>query len=215
MENDVAITLGFPQGGTKIDRRTKGAEDTTLLEDWKAGLKMDDLNITPMQLCKAMLAYKEGWEWFKRHLALLITTMFLESTATGYVNTYMINNFADVTKIADLNWCEYVLRSLVDSKVAWAKKTSQKFTGPIVFLTVFYVDRLVVYRRSVPRTFLAFKGWDTHLLNKREKAEISSGGFGYGYIDDPQELPYLNEEKKSDECEEELQVTSTNTMSCN
>nr|GMC66491.1 hypothetical protein DM860_015094 [Ipomoea batatas] len=38
---------------------------------------------------------------------------------------------------------------------------------------VFYVDRVVLYNRPVPRQLPAFKGWSTRLLNQREKNEIS------------------------------------------
>nr|GLL41965.1 uncharacterized protein LOC109191529 [Ipomoea trifida] len=34
-EEDVALTLGFPRGNIRIEKRTKGDEDTTLLDDWK------------------------------------------------------------------------------------------------------------------------------------------------------------------------------------
>nr|GMC80060.1 ulp1 protease family, C-terminal catalytic domain-containing protein [Ipomoea batatas] len=34
-EEDVALTLGFPRGNIRIEKRTKGDEDTTLIEGWK------------------------------------------------------------------------------------------------------------------------------------------------------------------------------------
>nr|GMD63636.1 uncharacterized protein LOC109154771 [Ipomoea batatas] len=185
-------------------------EDVSLtLEEWKKQLGRTDLSITPTKLCKAMVGCRDGGEWFKRHLAILIATMFVESNLSGYVNTNLIKNFEDVTKIGDLNWCEYIRRTLVSSKVAWTKKTAQKFIGPIIFLTIFYVDRVVLYNRPIPRQMPALKGWTTQLLNQREKNEISSGGFGYGYIDEPQQPLKAIEEKKSAESEEGLQVKTT------
>nr|GMC50860.1 uncharacterized protein LOC109154771 [Ipomoea batatas] len=205
-EEDVALTLGFPRGNIRIEKRTKGDEDTTLLDDWKKQLRRTDLLITPTKLCKAMVACKDGGEWFKRHLAILISTMFVESNLAGYVNTNLIKNFEDVTKIGDLNWCEYIRRTLVSSKVAWTQKTAQKFIGPIIFLTIFYVDRVVLYSRPIPRQLPAIIGWTTKLLNQREKNEISSGGFGYGYIDGPPQPLKAIEEKKSAESEEGLET---------
>nr|GMD98917.1 uncharacterized protein LOC109154771 [Ipomoea batatas] len=198
-EEDVALTLGFPRGNIRIEKRTKGDEDTTLLEDWKKQLRRTDLLITPTKLCKAMVACKDGGEWFKRHLAILVSTMFVESNLAGYMNTNLIKNFEDVTKIGDLNWCEYIRRTLVSSKVAWTQKTAQKFIGPIIFLTIFYVDRVVLYSRPIPRQLSALIGWTTKLLNQREKNEISSGGFGYRYIDGP---PQPLKAMKSAESEE-------------
>nr|GLL42144.1 uncharacterized protein LOC109155623 isoform X3 [Ipomoea trifida] len=183
-EEDVALTLGFPRGNIIIEKKTKGDEDTTLVEEWKKQLGRTDLSITPTKLCKAMVGCRDGGEWFKRHLAILIATMFVESNLSGYVNTNLIKNFEDVTKIGDLNWCEYIRRTLVSSKVAWTKKTAQK---------------VVLYSRPIPRQLPALKGWTTQLLNQREKNEISSAGFGYGYIDEPQQPLKAIEEKKSAE----------------
>ncbi|XP_031114080.1 uncharacterized protein LOC116017606 [Ipomoea triloba] len=204
-EEDVALTLGFPRGNIRIEKRTKGDEDTTLIEEWKQQLARTDLFITPTKLCKAMVGCKDGGEWFNRHLAILIATMFVESNLSGYVNTNLIKNFEDVTKIGDLNWCEYIRRTLISSKVAWTKKTAQKFIGPIIFLTIFYVDRVVLYSKPIPRQLPALKGWTTQLLNQRGKNEISSGSFGYGYIDEPQQPLKAIEEKKSAESEEGLE----------
>nr|GMD36141.1 uncharacterized protein LOC109154771 [Ipomoea batatas] len=179
-EKDIALTLGFSHGNIIIEKRTKGNETTILLEDWKQQLGRQIPNITPTQLCKAIVECRDGGQWFKRHLAILITTMFVESNSNGYVNTYVIKNFEDVTKIGDLNWCEYVLRTLVSSKVAWTKNTAQKIIGPIIFLV-------------------------GSALHQRENNEINSGGFGYGYIDEPHEPLKAIEDKKSEENEEGLQ----------
>ncbi|KAH6767771.1 hypothetical protein C2S52_018754 [Perilla frutescens var. hirtella] len=49
----------------------------------------------------------------------------------------------------------------------------------------FYVDRVVLYSRTVVREFPTIKNW-THLLMKNiENAEIKSGGFGGGYPREP------------------------------
>nr|GMC97790.1 uncharacterized protein LOC109171666 [Ipomoea batatas] len=174
-EEDVALTLGFPRGNIIIEKITKGDEDTTLVEEWKQQLGRTDLSITPTKLCKAMVGCRDGGEWFKRHLAILIATMFVESNSSSYVNTNLIKNFEDVTKIGDLNW-------------------------------------VVLYNRPVPRQLPAFKGWTIRLLNQREKNEISFGGFGYNYIDEPQQPLKTIEDKKSAESEEGLQVKSDNLI---
>nr|GMD52602.1 uncharacterized protein LOC109154771 [Ipomoea batatas] len=52
----------------------------------------------------------------------------------------------------------------------------------------------------------ALIGWTTKLLNKREKNEISSGGFGYRYIDEP---PQPLKAIKSAESEEGLEMVES------
>nr|GMC64526.1 pre-rRNA-processing protein TSR2 homolog [Ipomoea batatas] len=62
----------------------------------------------------------------------------------------------------------------------------------------------------ISRQLPAFKGWSTRLLNQREKNEISPGGFGYGYIDEPQQPLKAIKDKKSAESEVGLQQYRAN-----
>nr|GMC90972.1 uncharacterized protein LOC109180791 [Ipomoea batatas] len=55
-------------------------------------------------------------------------------------------------------------------------------------MQVYYADRVVLYRRSVPRNLPAFRSWTFKLLLKREEDEIKSGGFEYGHIDSALQL---------------------------
>ncbi|VFQ80899.1 unnamed protein product, partial [Cuscuta campestris] len=48
---------------------------------------------------------------------------------------------------------------------------------------VFYVDRVVLYRRDVERMSPAFLGWTSKILRDRENNEVRAGGFGLGYDD--------------------------------
>nr|GMD89708.1 uncharacterized protein LOC109191529 [Ipomoea batatas] len=102
----------------------------------------------------------------------------------GYVNQNYIGHLHDVDNIPNLNWCQLVINSLVASKISWQRSADKIFGGPIVFLTVFYADRVVLYRRTVPRSYPAFRSWTFKLLSMRQQAEIKSGGFGFGYKED-------------------------------
>nr|GMC97808.1 uncharacterized protein LOC109155335 [Ipomoea batatas] len=76
-----------------------------------------------------------------------------------------------------------VINALINSKQVWMKSTDKLYGGPIFFLTVFYVDCVVLFRCIVPRSFPTFKNWIFKLLSKREHDEIQSGGFGYRHVD--------------------------------
>ncbi|CAH9069744.1 unnamed protein product, partial [Cuscuta epithymum] len=47
-----------------------------------------------------------------------------------------------------------------------------------------YVDRVVLYQRSIDRKVPVIIGWNAMLLREREIVEIEAGGFGLGYVDD-------------------------------
>ncbi|CAH9095204.1 unnamed protein product, partial [Cuscuta europaea] len=79
---------------------------------------------------------------------------------------------------------------------------------------MFYVDRVVLYKRKVPRMCPTIKGWTTRLLRDRENDEVKSGGFGFGDVDGPvkkerkcsdEEFEYGNTRQQAAmECEESL-----------
>ncbi|KAH6804052.1 hypothetical protein C2S51_032299 [Perilla frutescens var. frutescens] len=71
--------------------------------------------------------------------------------------------------------------SLVQHKIMWEKNKNKHFSGPILFLTAFYVDRVVLYSRTVCQEFPTVKNWMHLLMKQRENSEIKSGGFGGGY----------------------------------
>lgn len=47
-----------------------------------------------------------------------------------------------------------------------------------------YVDRVVLYKRYVPRSVPVIREWDTNFLFERQVLEIDAGGFGLGFIED-------------------------------
>ncbi|KAK1391939.1 hypothetical protein POM88_010995 [Heracleum sosnowskyi] len=56
------------------------------------------------------------------------------------------------------------------------------YPGPIVFLTIFYVDRVLKGEQQIERQFPAFKGWTTQLLKARQVEELKSDCFGSGKL---------------------------------
>nr|GMC63245.1 uncharacterized protein LOC109191529 [Ipomoea batatas] len=75
---------------------------------------------------------------------------------------HIFHHLVDVDQIKQLNWCDYVLWSLMQSQLTWG----------------FYVDRVVLYTRNIPRKIRSLIGWTSQLIKDREVAEIQAGGFG-------------------------------------
>nr|GMD38006.1 uncharacterized protein LOC109155335 [Ipomoea batatas] len=191
---DVAATLGLPMGQIEITRRAARAVPE-ILREWRAIFEKTTTCITPGAMITRMLETDAGDPWFKRHFALLVITVLIDPMVNGYVNQNYIDHLQDVANIPNLNWCQMVINSLVTSKISWERSADKIFGGPILFLTVFYADRVVLYRRTVPRSYPAFRSWTFKLLSMREQAEIKSGGFGFGHIDSALELGNTPPEK--------------------
>ncbi|VFQ76780.1 unnamed protein product [Cuscuta campestris] len=142
-----------------------------------------DNKITPLELSEKVLQYTDGGMWFVRLFVLLVVSVLVDSPSHGYVNNWVLKSLEDVDGIAHLNWCEYVHRALIESRVKWEKGNRKYYTGPLLCLLAFYVDRVVLYRRDVERMSPAFLGWTSKILRDRENNEVRAGGFRLGYDD--------------------------------
>nr|GMC95617.1 uncharacterized protein LOC109155364 [Ipomoea batatas] len=183
-KDDVAATLGMPFGGTVITKR-RSQEVVKFLRDWRVACGRSDNQITVSELCDRLLADDKNGLWFKRHFSVLVGTTLIESNLNGTANQHFVHMLEDVGNIRHLDWCGHLLDYLVSTRREWAPHMGQKFTGPIVFLTLFYVDRVVVGSRTIPRAYPAMIGWAFEDLKHRQAVEMSSGSFGRGDIDPP------------------------------
>ncbi|RAL49103.1 hypothetical protein DM860_015094 [Cuscuta australis] len=166
--------------GTKS---AKKGEKCDILDQLRVEIGSRYNKITPLELSEKVLQYTDGGVWFVRLFVLLVVSVLVDSSSHGYVNNWVLKSLEDVDGIAQLNWCEYVHRSLIDSRVKWEKGKRKYYTGPLLCLLVFYVDRVVLYRRDVERMSPAFLGWTSKILRDRENNEVKAGGFGLGYDD--------------------------------
>ncbi|CAA0841342.1 Unknown protein [Striga hermonthica] len=111
-------------------------------------------------------------------------TSNITATKNGMVNFRIVHLLEDLSKVIDMNWCSYMISCLVNSKKTWGGNAkTKKYTGPLLFLTLLYVDKVVLSIRTVPRLFPTFRAWSNELLMDREHAELDSGAFGRGFVD--------------------------------
>ncbi|XP_031107888.1 uncharacterized protein LOC116012485 isoform X1 [Ipomoea triloba] len=180
--DDVTAVLGLPKGNIEITKRTAKAIPE-ILKEWRWFFEKTTAYITPRALRRKMVEVDVVDPWFKCNFALLVMSALIDPMVNGYVNQNYIDHLLDVGNIPNLNWSQMVINALINSKQVWMKSAAKLYGGPILFLMVFYVDRVVLFRRIVPRVFPAIKNWTFKLLSKRERDEIKLGGFGYGHVD--------------------------------
>ncbi|XP_019167544.1 PREDICTED: uncharacterized protein LOC109163239 [Ipomoea nil] len=178
-EEGVAAVLGLPNGSVTMTERDTHMVGPDLLA-WRCKVKKRNGNIMVHALATLALSLKEGGVWFKRHFCVVVA-----STLNDYANQKTVHMFKDVRMIKDLDWCGYLLSSLVNTHDSWSQTTARKFPGPLLFLTLFYVDRVKAGERNVPRANPAAHGWPKRSLDAREQQEVDAGGFGYGQLEEP------------------------------
>ncbi|KAH6800536.1 hypothetical protein C2S52_001000 [Perilla frutescens var. hirtella] len=126
-----------------------------------------------------------GGEVFRMDFLVLLTACLIESNINGYAAAPMLRYMdgESLKSIHELDWCEYVVASLIQHKRMWEANKANSFGGPILFLTAMYVDRVISHgKRLVDRSFPTVKDWTFHLIRKREKQEMMAGGFGGGRL---------------------------------
>nr|GMD12659.1 uncharacterized protein LOC109150699 isoform X5 [Ipomoea batatas] len=181
---DVAAVLGLPNGTVPIYERDSQVVGHDL-HAWRVKVNKRKGNITVKALVTHLLTLKDGGVWFKRHFCVVVVSSLIASVSNGYANQRTVHMFREVNKIKDLDWCGYLLRSLVATRRCWVQDKSRKFMGPLLFLTLLYMDRLTVGLRDVPRSIPVFVGWTTQCVKAREAREVLAQGFGSGHLDPP------------------------------
>ncbi|XP_031114068.1 uncharacterized protein LOC116017598 [Ipomoea triloba] len=132
-EEDVHYTLGLPQGSVVITKRKKDDVSDTLKE-WRSKFNKEKHDITPAMIATKVRSLLEGDVWFKRHFAVLVVSVLGGTMTNGYANQSVFHHFEDVDGIKNLNWCKFILESLVERHAQWVHNPDKQFSGPIVFL---------------------------------------------------------------------------------
>ncbi|KAK6146381.1 hypothetical protein DH2020_020250 [Rehmannia glutinosa] len=185
---DVGRVLGFPNGDVVIEQKKKSGQ-CALYDQWRTMFGKNNSKVTAGELAAKMIECVDGGDWFRRHFVTLVASVIIGNLQCGYINPLILNCLDDVSKIREFNWWDYTLNTLIYKRVKWDETNKIEFNGPVLFLTVFYLDRVsVLWRgvpRGVPRTLPTFASWTMEKVKKRISIELDLGGFGQGYMDGP------------------------------
>ncbi|KAK1387423.1 hypothetical protein POM88_015601 [Heracleum sosnowskyi] len=83
-----------------------------------------------------------------------------------------------------MNWCKLVVDGLKDASLAWLEDpTTQYYTGSLMFLIFFYLDRVENEVVKIERKDTTFTGWSNFHVLQRNQVEIVNDSYGKGVID--------------------------------
>nr|GMC46610.1 ulp1 protease family, C-terminal catalytic domain-containing protein [Ipomoea batatas] len=119
-------------------------------------------------------------KWSRAHSTDLLEEWkgLVDKSARGYLYSDVIKAMlscedGDVDQIKNLNWCDYVLRSLMDSQLAWAKSSKALFTGSLLFFD--FDQRQRSGKKFKPEALaLVESRIDSYMLQKILKNKLSS-----------------------------------------
>ncbi|KAH6763123.1 hypothetical protein C2S52_020556 [Perilla frutescens var. hirtella] len=127
--DDVYSVFGFPKGGILIQTRRR-SDVCSKEETWynqfdkergRGRIVMNDVRVK-------MMNDSDGGDMFKMNFLVLVTASLVENAVNGYISPHLMNYMDKLDTIADLDWCEYVVRSLIEHKVIWDKNKRWTYT---------------------------------------------------------------------------------------
>ncbi|KAK1360718.1 hypothetical protein POM88_045192 [Heracleum sosnowskyi] len=178
-DRDVYDVLGLPTG----QQTFKFADTSARKNLWTSQFpQKPQYNILPSTVIDIMKDMTEDNEMFKLNFLMIMSNGLIERNTTSYLIRDVLDYDINLDNCAAYNWGEYLISCLVKTKNSWGSMKSVFFSGPIVFLTIFYVDRVLKGEQQIERQFPAFKGWTTQLLKARQAEELKSDCFGSGKL---------------------------------
>ncbi|KAK1378210.1 hypothetical protein POM88_024954 [Heracleum sosnowskyi] len=178
-EEDVFSVIGLPHGGKPIE--LKDTEVTSRRgQEWLA--QFPDKQITVARVIERVRAEPKVTEMFKINFLIVLSNVLIGTPTHSYVDKQLVK-FEDLDRCVSYNWAKFLIEYLVIGKESWNRKASEFFRGSQIFLTLFYVDRVMHKGITfVDRKYPSFGGWTEEKLKERQAIEVLTGEFGKGKI---------------------------------
>ncbi|WOG81950.1 hypothetical protein DCAR_0101108 [Daucus carota subsp. sativus] len=185
VEEDVFDVLGIPHGGARIILGSQ-EKHKARIDAW---LSQFDTNHITVSMIADLMKNQPVSDNFKLNFPIVMSNVLIETPTHSYVERQLLRFDDSLDNCCNYNWAEYLINSLVLGTQSWNRNSSTFFTGPMIFLILFYVDR-VRHKgiKLVDRRFPSYKGWTEKSLKERQRIEVIDGVFGIGSI-----LPPLRE----------------------
>uniref|UniRef100_A0A803M2P8 Uncharacterized protein n=1 Tax=Chenopodium quinoa TaxID=63459 RepID=A0A803M2P8_CHEQI len=113
--------LGLPMGGIEIDKNNF-SRDKKVIQQWKKQFKSNPLSIKIGELKEFLKEHNSAGLMFKRNFVVLCVSTLMDGKQNVNINSDILTFLSDVDKIKDLNWCKYILDSLVKAKLFWEER---------------------------------------------------------------------------------------------
>lgn len=128
--------LGLPMGEVKFEELEYRKKGDTSYDDWKA--QFENNAMVRLQDIKTKIVSTRNADMnFKLNFIAVLVNALLESSSTGKCNTSPLNYITKETDIANLDWCKFLIDSLVKTKSSFDPKSKTAFyVGPASFLVV-------------------------------------------------------------------------------
>ncbi|KAJ8432250.1 hypothetical protein Cgig2_013903 [Carnegiea gigantea] len=111
-----------------------------------------------------------GHEFITDFITYAISTCIV-GNANGTCHFRVVKYLRKIDEIKCYHWCAYTIKCLNDAVVEWKKDKTKFCTGSLLFLMLFYMDRVQFKGKKVERSFPVAINWDTNKVRNRDKDE--------------------------------------------
>ena len=73
---------------------------------------------------------------FKRNFIVYVVSTLVKGQQTWKVNHLVLKGLVDLKEVKDLNWCEFIIDSLISRMDKWKRQPKGAYRGPLLFLMV-------------------------------------------------------------------------------
>ncbi|RCV45923.1 hypothetical protein SETIT_9G491900v2 [Setaria italica] len=156
----VQLILGIPYGNRKV-KYEMDAQSTALM---KQDYYSDGLPARITSIGEQLSEMRKADDRFLRTFLLLAMSCFLCPTTSCRISPRCFPSLVDISSVAQLDWCDFVLKQLVSS----IKRYKHRLTicGCMFFLAVHYLDHLDTGSYRVPSSIPRTRVWTTKVIEK-------------------------------------------------
>ncbi|GJU77037.1 hypothetical protein Tco_1274107 [Tanacetum coccineum] len=170
--------LGIPMGDIKVKSLKEKNLFDPVTAKWRGMVQeivSHDNKINISQLESFFCTLSEADWLFDIGFLSLFFSIFGQGNKDGTINERLISYLDETDKIHQMDWCSYVLESLVKE----CSGSSDRFSGPVLLLVLIYVNSTVSKKVKVEKIVPAFKAWSSNLFLKRQQEELDLKGFDF------------------------------------
>lgn len=137
VEEDVHYVLGLPLGGD-IFRQGKRLRRSSneFLNRFRRCAGGGANGVKCSHIIDRIKVMDEDDDDFKLLFLVLFFSTMVESQENGRCNERILDSIKSIESIPKLNWCEYILHSLMVNTRKWKSDKSGYFVGPLTFILV-------------------------------------------------------------------------------
>lgn len=189
-EEDVEDVFGLPNhSGEKVcEVQSAGYHEARARFQGTYGLSSSVNSQTNLlDLQRVMLALSDGGDDFKMLFVIYVISGFLAPLPSGYVDYRTLSVVLDVGKIAQLDWCGYVLDKTcaAHDKLHTERHESNQptFAGCMMLLIITYLHKVIW--RGVPEPTITplVQNHSYQRMENRLRDEFDAGTVGYLMVD--------------------------------